>query len=316
MEELRRERGFDMLPDNKMQIRFSVMYLRLELTEDAFISGSRESVLRGGIGDALLEQYCIRNGDCGHCSFASACIVQNFMYAHYKKKPDFVTTGESLGFVLSAEDDRQEYRKGEQMSFVLTLFGDAIVYLNPVIQAIHMLGMKGIGRSHAHYRISEICNRKGGYILKDGTVYCDNYLTEILQDYVNERKTQLVNPGKLIFQKPLTIKYKSEFIREFDIRAIINGVTRRIYMLECYEGNDVEEVHFYENLPQVLGQYSQRYQVRRYSSRKQQFIIMKGIVGEIKIAHVSDDILEYLIAGEITHIGKNTRFGFGKYKIV
>ena len=42
-------------------------------------------------------------------------------------------------------------------------------------------------------------------------------------------------------------------------------------------------------------------------------MFLKGIVGEIDLADISDEMLELLLAGELIHIGKNTSFGFGRF---
>ncbi len=42
---------------------------------------------------------------------------------------------------------------------------------------------------------------------------------------------------------------------------------------------------------------------------------LRGITGTVVFEDMPDDCLDYLIAGELTHIGRNTSFGFGKYVI-
>ena len=44
---------------------------------------------------------------------------------------------------------------------------------------------------------------------------------------------------------------------------------------------------------------------------------MQGIKGSIVLQDEWNDelFLRMLIAGEITHVGKNTSFGFGRYKV-
>lgn len=301
--------------EEKFQIRFTVLNFTLLMLEDAVLPERKETVLRGGIGDMLLNQYCIRDRKCETCSFTDSCIVQNFMYAKYKKKPDFVTTGESMGYVLSARGKKTYYTAGERVWFSLTLFGDVIAYLNPIVQAIHLLGQCGLGEKRARYQIEEIKNRRGKAILENGSIYYKNYLIEILVDYVKERKQQLREPNKIIFHSPLCVKYKSEFIREFDIRAILGSVARRIYMLECFEGKETEEEKFYENIPSITEQKVIFCEMSKYSSRTKQYMPLKGISGEIRLNQLEGEILDYLLAGEITHIGKNTRFGFGKYEV-
>lgn len=306
----------EVMDKDHFAIRFTVLRFTLFLLEDAVLPERKEIVLRGGIGDMLLKLYCIRDKKCETCGFTDTCIVQNFMYAKYKRKPDFVTTGESMGYVLSAGGRKTDYKRGERITFSLTLFGNVIVYLNPLIQAVHLLGQCGLGEERARYQIEEIQNRKGRAILENGSIYYKNYLIETLADYIEERKRQLTKPNRIVFYSPLTIKYKGEFIQEFDIRAILGSVTRRIYMLECFEGNEIEEKRFYENVPELTKQKKVFFETSRYSSRTKQHMPLKGICGEVELEPLEGEVLDYLLAGEITHIGKNTRFGFGKYKVL
>ncbi len=306
--------------ETNFQVRFSVLNFTLFMLEDVVLPERKEVVLRGGIGDMLLKQYCVRNADCASCDFICSCLVQNFMYAKYKKKPKFVTTGESIGYVLSAEERKTHYREGDYLHFSLTLFGDVIAYLNPVVQTVYLLGQYGIGESRARYQIEKIQNRYGNDILNNNSIYYKNYLIELLSDYIEERKQQLKKNHletnyRIFFNSPLSIKYQGEFIRKFDIRAILNGITRRIYMLECFEGRECTEKKFLENFPIILKQNIRVFDAQKYSSRTKQYMPLKGISGEIVLDHIEEEMLEYLLAGEITHIGKNTRLGFGKYRI-
>lgn len=40
---------------------------------------------------------------------------------------------------------------------------------------------------------------------------------------------------------------------------------------------------------------------------------LRGIQGKAVFGSMPDECLDYLIAGELIHIGRNTSFGFGKY---
>lgn len=307
--------------EKKFQIRFTVLNFTLLMLENVILPERKEVVLRGGIGDMLLKQYCVRNAKCEECDFTNSCLVQNFMYAKYKKKPDFVTTGESMGYVLSAEGKKTYYRAGERLRFSLTLFGDVIAYLNPIVQTVYLLGRYGIGEDRASYEVERIQNRQGKEILKNGSIYYKNYLIEILEDYVEERKQQLKEIDsekgrRIFFSSPLSLKYKSQFLREFDICAILNGVARRVYMLECFEGRESTEKKFFENFPVILEQNTIICDAQRYSSRTKKYMPLKGIAGEVLLDRIEGEMLDYLLAGEVMHIGKNTRFGFGKYRVI
>ena len=55
--------------------------------------------------------------------------------------------------------------------------------------------------------------------------------------------------------------------------------------------------------------------VRRYSYRHDQHTTLHGMEGEAILGDVSNDMLKLLLCGELVHIGKNTSFGFGRYRI-
>ena len=142
-------------------------------------------------------------------------------------------------------------------------------------------------------------------------------LIETVEDYIVRRKNQLARDGfhnKLIFMPPLSQKYQGEFLQQFDIQAIVKSIQRRVYMLEAFEGHDVQK--WYESdydLPILIQQTTRPISVKRFSNRKESAMFLKGIVGEIDLADISVEMLELLLAGELIHIGKNTSIGFGRF---
>ena len=104
------------------------------------------------------------------------------------------------------------------------------------------------------------------------------------------------------------------------MEAIWNAILRRIYMLECFEGlkytvYDMEELKDTE-LPDIVEQETRPVSVQRYSSTQDRKMILSGIKGIVQLDMISDQILPFLIAGELIHIGKNTSFGFGRYRVM
>ena len=99
--------------------------------------------------------------------------------------------------------------------------------------------------------------------------------------------------------------------------AILAGIRRRIYMLDCFEGIQDEEWMRWK-LPKIKKK-NQRFfpvHVERYSSRRDSRMILKGLVGEIFLDDVPEEVKGLLLAGELIHVGKNTSFGFGRYEIL
>ena len=256
-----------------LQVHYIKLHFKIMMQENTTLPENKVSALRGGIGEMLLRSNCIQNRECDKCDFCSECIVQRTMYSQFDKKPRFVTTGESVGYVLECENNQREFSKGEELNFQLILLGKTVVYFNLFLQAIHALGMNGFGKNSSHFQIISVTNTQKEPILDGMNIYMERYQVQRLKDYVDYRlKTQkdVMKSGKLIFCTPLTVKYHGEFLTEFNMEAIIRGIKRRIYMLDCFEGIDGEEA-FDKNyvLPEIKKQRVNRAGVRRFSSRRQ-----------------------------------------------
>ena len=119
---------------------------------------------------------------------------------------------------------------------------------------------------------------------------------------------------RIVFHSPLNLKYQGQFIRSFSAEAILPALFRRIQMLDYFTENYLDSPKP-ESFPPVRSQHAFPCELHRYSSTQDKHITMHGIKGEIVLEEVSEDLLVYLLAGELLHIGKNTSFGFGRYRV-
>ena len=100
------------------------------------------------------------------------------------------------------------------------------------------------------------------------------------------------------------------------MQAILEGVLRRIYMLDCFEGIEENILEYkFEKIPNIIEQTVRHAQVRRYSNRQREGMLLKGIEGKISLDEIDERILPVLLAGELIHVGKNSRFGFGRFRV-
>lgn len=303
--------------------RFSIRYIKLHYTirffEDTVVPKYKASALRGGMGEMLLRANCIRDRDCENCDFESECLVRRILYSKMEIQPAFMTKGDSVGYVLECENYQTEFVAGEEIRFNLILFGKTIVYFSQILNAFYALGQMGLGKEHSRFEIVSVTNTMGEPVLRNGNIEMWRLGIHTVDDYVTyRRKQQGANTEKvaLKFQSPLTLKYQGEYLREFQIDAIYEAIRRRIYMLNCFEGI-VQEPHEEERpaLPQIIEQSHHQVEVPRYSNHQQSKMILRGIEGKIEIEDPSEEIWNLLYAGELIHIGKNTSFGFGRYRV-
>lgn len=298
---------------------FDIPYIKLhfytELMADTVMPETKVAALRGGMGEMLLRQNCIADKNCHKCHFYESCIVQHTFYSVMEKKPAYVTGDESVGYLIECMDRRTKYKKGSRFEFFLTLFGESIVFFNSYLQAFHQLGMAGIGKHHSRFRICEIRNTEGELLVLGSQVDMSRYVIHTISDYILYRKETLLNMnGKwtLTFQTPLSMKHRRYFMQEFYSEALVKGAARRIQMLNYYTGTESIFPEFAE-YPEIDEQRVRKEAVRRYSGTHNSHITLHGISGNVVFQNMPEECLDYLIAGELTHMGRNTSFGFGKY---
>ena len=278
---------------------------------------SKTAALRGGMGEMLLRQNCITDRRCEKCRFNQVCVVRHTFYSSMKKKPAYVTGPESIGYLIECTDKRTEYKKGSRFECSLILFGDSIAFFNTYLQAFYHLGMAGLGKDKSRFRIREVYNTKNQRIVSDNNVDMSRYQINFLSDYINFRKGELKQESgtwQLIFVTPLSMKYQQEYMERFYSEALVKGAARRVQMLDYYIGTEAEIPQFVE-YPQITGQNMKKQYIKRYSSTQDSHMTLQGIIGSVTFDIIPEQCLDYLIAGEVTHIGKNTSFGFGKYII-
>ncbi len=305
--------------NSALQVRYIKLHMKIQLLEDTILPKNKVSALRGGIGEMLLRVNCIRDRNCDLCDFRTECIVQRTMYSQFEIKPNFVTKGDSVGYVYECTNYQEQFYAGEQMEFNLLLFGKTIVYFNQYMQAIYALGQQGIGKYNSKFIVVEVKNSKLQPILKGNALYMANYEIQTVEDYVRYRKKQLQERGcqyKLVFDTPLTLKYQGEFIQQFHFLALFSSIKRRIYMLNCFEGIEttIQEMEVEEL--DIVSQEHKLQGVERYSSRQGGKMMLRGIVGSLEVETWGEEELGLLLAGELLHIGKNTSFGFGHYRVI
>lgn len=300
---------------------FSKLVFRLQYQKSGMVPEFKTSALRGGMGQMLLRMFCVcperQEKECETCSCRGRCIVQNIMYAPFRTRPEYVTEKESAGFTLFCGNERNLVRKGDVISFEMVLFGDMVAYFYPILQAFHMLGMEGLGHDRIPFSIERVENRHGEAIVDGMDIHNDRILIEDSSSYVEERRHETGleenRDLRLCFLSPCEIKYRGEALREFQPEGVIAAIDRRVRMRSMFEGIEADDISY--DIPSRFRQKCVQQVVKRHSGRQEDDIKLRGISGWMDIYDVDDKAIDLLIQGELTGIGKNTKFGFGKYYV-
>ena len=298
-----------------LQVKYIKLHFTVEMLEDTYLPVNKASAIRGGMGEMLLRINCISDRNCDKCEFEDECIVRRVMYSKMRIQPAFMTSGDSVGYVISCENYEENFHEGDRLEFDMILFGRMAVYFGQILQAFQYLGHFGLGKEHSRFQIVEVTNSKRERIMYGNDIHMSRLELMTIGEYVAYRKNKGNEVTKLIFHTPLSIKEQGVFLKEFDINVIVRSIERRLYMLNCYEGIETERIDLEGHMPVQTAQTSREFSVRRFSNRHEQKIRLDGICGDLSIENVEDEIQELLLAGELIHIGKNTSFGFGRYSV-
>ena len=313
-----------MRPDLEMlnkalEIRYVQLLFVVEFPRDCVLPAHKASALRGGMGQRLLEQNCIRNRKCEECDFEDDCMVRRIMYAKNHLPVRYGGKGESNGYIIACENTRTQFREGEKMTFRVTLLGRVIPYFSQILQAFYQLGLAGLGKDHAPFQIIKVENGDGRAIVRGTDVIMPNYEIRTVREYAAERLETLKGDEHaeytLRFASPAAIKSEGALLREFQMEPVVRALLRRIYTMDCYEGIDLPLMSWDEELPELVRERSRLCSVPRYSTAHESRIMLSGLTGEMTLRNVPDELLMCLAAGEVLHIGSNTSFGFGGYRI-
>ena len=304
------------LKDPRFEVRFERLRFELTFLEDTVLPVNKVSALRGGMGEMLLSQNCVRDRECDLCDFESECIVRRTIYSRYEIQPSFANGNDSIGYVLECENYETDFPAGSRLVFYLLLFGKTIVYFSQFLMAFTALGAAGLGRECARFQITGVYNDRKQPILDGYTIYRQNYHISTLSEYIRFRKNR-IRPGRvrLDLKAPVSLKYRGEMLRSFSAEAVTTASARRLYMLDCYEGIPTELDPRMIDMPVLIRQESVPSSVRRYSSTADGLMTLSGIRGFLELSQVSEEVLDLYLASELTHIGKNTSFGFGRVKV-
>lgn len=303
---------------NTLNIRYVDLKFVLSVAEDCRLPMHKTSALRGGMGQMLLRQNCIRDGECEDCDFENECMVRRLMYAKFDIQPRFASRGDSMGYVLQCSNKKEVFREGEKLEFHLLLYGKLIVHFSQFLQAFYMLGQVGLGQERVRYNIIKVENEKGELVVKGDQVYLQRLGIRTIREYVEDRFQYMKKNGcenKISFYTPVSLKYDGKLLEEFHAEAVFRSVLRRIYSFHCFEGIDIPLMEVDEELPEIVHQNVRVEVIPRYSSTMRKKMSLKGIRGDVLFDYLPDSLLLILLAGEKLHIGKNTSFGFGQFVV-
>jgi len=303
------------LLDLAKQIRFVKLDFDIQFSESGNLPHYKSSALRGGMGDMLMELFCVRDKMCEKCDFEDICAFQRVMYPTYDIVPSFTSGKDRIGYLIDCENHCEYANQGDRLTFSVKLFGKTIVEWRQVIQAFDKLGRVGVGENRVRYRLIRVKSLDGTIFDEDRKIDREKLKIQQVRDYVDSRHSS--REKRLLLQTPVEIRYKGKKMRHFEPEAVMPALARRIFMYSCFEGIECQEIKLSPaELPQLSGEHSYWGRVKRYSSHTGEVMTFKGIVGYADLENISDECREMILMGELFGVGRNTKFGLGKIRLI
>lgn len=226
--------------------------------------------------------------------------------------------------IRTGYNGKRLYKKGETFTFEILLFGDAVHYYQYFILAMKLFGEKGIGKEHQPFTIVEVVSL--GELIPRKIFENNNLLNAAYvlhsQD-LEEEKLQLHNCLQLNFLTPVRLKIHGENQSEFGLVEVVDSLLRRLESLlyfhheNCLLNREWKEELIQSALQCNIQNANFRYiAYERFSTRQKQKMFIDGVVGHLIVSEVNDtNLLRLLYLGQYIHIGKQTVFGLGQYKL-
>jgi hypothetical protein len=318
----------------------SIQYLRLNfliLSEDNInLPLYKGSAVRGGLINAFKRIVCaLKKNTCDECLLKPTCVYAYLFETSAQDDSVLHRVEEKIPHPYILEpplEEKRQFSEREEISFSLVLFGKGIKYLPYFIYAVEEFGHIGIGRGKGKFLLSRVESEKLSG--KNTVIYSsDNKIlkpvkTEELFFPALDSNLKIENPYPVLKEKitvnfitPTRIVSKGHLSANLEFHQFMRSLLRRIsaiYIFHC-EGDTkawdfkgmIENAKRIETVENNLKWHDWE----RYSTRQKKRMKLGGIKGTITYSGDFTNFMPYIKAGEITHIGKNTSFGLGKYQI-
>ena len=269
----------------------------LQLDRCTPVSKFLEATIRGAMGYALKKKLCLfKNRECTKCLVRETCGYSTFFEPappqNSALQHSMQQAARSWMFNATQFSDRVQLE--------ISLIGNAQNFLESILTTIDEIGNIGLGKKQIQYKICAV----------QPSV---NYnLSELSQ--------QNASKATLSFVTPITLRSQGKFMREWDNHLFFATLLRRITNLSVIHKISVQDFNakallkFVDNIKTeaFLSTIAQD----RTSTHQNRTIDYHGLIGDIQFSGLTPKLNQILQAGELLSVGKNTVFGYGKYRII
>lgn len=295
--------------------------------DNAALPPYKGSTLRGIFGHALKKVVCaLKKQDCADCLLAQQCIYpsifENTIHSDQHNSAKRTVQPPHPYVIEPPDDTKTNFQKGDNLNFVILLFGKANEYLPYFIYAFDQMGQIGIGKridgKRAGFFLKQVMvNEALIYDRKDGKIRKQPALYDLVVNPDSILQTDQEMIINLQLSTPLRLKYHNSLKAELPFHILARAMLRRAStLLANHDG--LEPALDYQGMVKRAKEVTIKkadiswFDWRRYSNRQDQEMLMGGMIGSIEYQGKLAEYLPLINFCEKVHIGKQTTFGLGK----
>ncbi|MBN1984600.1 MAG: CRISPR system precrRNA processing endoribonuclease RAMP protein Cas6 [Chitinivibrionales bacterium] len=301
---------------SSLTLPFTMYTIKLDLQNSSPVSTFLAATIRGGIGYALRSCVCsFMQENCSKCLLQHSCAYS--LLFNSAPPPDAPRLKNYAAIPRPFAIYPQ--KSGSNISLSLLLIGAAAIKSLPYfIYALNILGKRGLGRNRVPFDVTEVWSPSETLVYTKG-------VTVLTEEYQGENLEIVVGSGT---QRRITIEFVTPYILRQNDRIVstiapypfFSSILRRITNLHAFYGenptNTIDPYPFLACTKQIcVTSHLKPLPTKRYSTRQKTVIDYTGMVGHLALEGELGPVYPLLAAGQVVGIGKNTVFGYGRYRM-
>ncbi|MBF0496060.1 MAG: CRISPR system precrRNA processing endoribonuclease RAMP protein Cas6 [Deltaproteobacteria bacterium] len=309
---------------------FSVYRMTIEAVDPLHLPPHKGSALRGLFGNVFRKVVCpFKQQDCRNCLLKDKCIYAYVFETIPPQDQPFLRhmTNAPHPFVFRPPaETRTIYEPVERLSFDLILMGRSEEFLPYYVQTFMVMGETGIGLRRGRFILKSIENLDlagaGRVIYTEADQYLMSPSASLTwSDLLADRPAP--DHCTVQFLTPVCLREKGRYLKDIpSFEVLFRSLLRRIVVLALIHcGVDCSGLDFNGlcRASNTITKISSSFEFKsweRYSSRWKCRHPMGGLIGSVTFAGDLGPFWPFLLLGEQVHVGKNTSFGLGQYRLV
>ncbi|HEX38006.1 MAG TPA: CRISPR system precrRNA processing endoribonuclease RAMP protein Cas6 [Candidatus Cloacimonetes bacterium] len=263
------------------------------------------SAIRGIFGRSLKQIYCIqRNITCKECSFTDCLYFELFekKYGDHQRYHPYII------------EDITPSQNTNGLLISFTFIGKVCDQISQLLHGLLRMQRYTLIAARESYKlmIIEIHDVAGKVLYDQKTGKIET--PKIHEASIEKRP---VNKLKLNIITPIRVKYRNRFLTTFIWHPFLQTLYSRLKYLNQYFCSSSLKLHLLEtdcdvNVVEDKTFWKEQFRKSHIQKQKMSF---GGLVGEVILENINKDTFALIKLGEIFHVGKQTTFGLGKYKI-